>query len=248
MTKAEQPVNPNSIAPLKNVAELLALVDMLESMEDTNRRMGLFSGFSGYGKSMACTYIRNKRDAAYVQVPSYWSKKDCAEKLLHEVGGQVKRQTFSKTMDDLIERLVVSPRPLLIDEADKLVDKGMIELVRDIQDFAQCPVILVGEELLPQKIKAIERVDGRIRGRVLAQPCDMADARTLARFKCRGLELADDLLAATVAKTGGNAGLITSNLLEFRQYALKNVLTKLDLDSYGGSYFTGDALVRQRRA
>ncbi len=65
---------------------------------------------------------------------------------------------------------------------DKLVDKGMIELVRDINKAAQVPVLLVGEELLPQKLEQYERVHNRVLEWVLAQPCDLADARAQANL------------------------------------------------------------------
>ena len=247
MTTAELPVNPNSIAPLKNVAALQALVDELLERPDNNRRFGTFSGFSGYGKSLACSHVQNSRRTYCLEVASYWTKKKFAENLLKELGQIKPRGTFADMMDEAIERLADEPRPLLIDEADKLFDNRMIEVVRDIHDRTKLPIVLIGEENLPKKVAMIERVDGRVLGRVLAQPCDLADTRLLSRFKCPGVTLSDDLLERVHQETKGNAGQITISLHNLRRFAGHEGLKSLDLASYREGIFTGQVPVRARR-
>lgn len=245
MTTKEQPVNPHSIAPLRNVVNFLTLTDMLRHRPVGLSGLGLFTGFSGYGKSVACQYVQNKVGAKYIEARSYWTQRVFCESLLKELGVIRPVGTIGRMMDSIIDIMGDDPtRPLIIDEADKLVDKNMIELVRDIHETTGAPILMVGEERLPSKLAAFERVDNRILGRVLAEQCDIDDARHLSRIRCPGLILADDLLADIVKQTRGNARRIATTLHNVRVFAVNEGLTSLDLSSYRGGVFTGEALKR----
>ena len=245
MTTKDQPVNALSIAPLRNVVELLTMTDMLRSRPAGLSGLGVFSGFSGYGKSVASQYVMNKLGAKYVEARDYWTKKSFCEAMLKELGVDRPKGTISRMMDEIIDIMGDDPtRPLIIDEADKLVDKNMIELVRDIHETTGVPIVLVGEENLPTKLKAFERVDNRILGRVLAQKCDATDATHLAKIRCPGVTLAPDLLAHIVTQTKGNARRIATTLHNVKVFAINGGHQQLDLDAYRGGVFTGEALKR----
>lgn len=242
MTNTDQPVNPYSIAPLRNVVAFLELTDMLQNRPAGLSGLGLFTGYSGYGKSVACQYVQNKLGAKYIEARSFWTQRAFCEALLKELGVVRPVGTIAKMMDQIIDIMGDDPRrPLIIDEADKLVDKNMIELVRDIHEVTGAPILLVGEERLPAKLAAFERVDNRILGRVLAEKCDIGDAGHLAKIRCAGVALGADLLADIVKQTKGNARRIATTLHNVRSFAVNEGLTALDLQTYRGGVFTGEA-------
>lgn len=245
MTINDQPVNAHSIAPLRNVVELLTMTDVLRSRPTGLSGLGVFSGPSGYGKSVASQYVMNKLGAKYVEARSFWTQKAFCEAMLKELGVDRPRGTISRMMEEIIDIMGDDPRrPLLIDEADKLVDKNMIELVRDIHETTGVPIILVGEENLPTKLKAFERVDNRILGRVLAEKCGLDDAEHLAKIRCPGVKLAPDLLGHIVQQTKGNARRIATTLHNVKVFAVNEGVAALDLAAYRGGVFTGEALKR----
>lgn len=234
-------ITTRSVAPLKNVASCLALVDALVHRPAHLPSIGVFSGFSGYGKTMAAQYCWNRTGALFVEVFDFWTRKKFCQAILAELGVPRPRGTMGELMDDIIARLGDEPsRPLIIDEADKLVDKGMIELVRDLNKAAQVPVLLVGEELLPQKLETHERVHNRVLDWVLAQPCDLDDTRALAAFLYPKLPIADDLLDRIRAETGGKARRIATTLNEAAGYARNAGLSELTAATYRGRIFTGE--------
>ncbi|WP_163266509.1 AAA family ATPase [Chelativorans alearense] len=249
MSGNTQPVGAGSVAPLKNVASCLALVDTLIHRPAHLPNIGVFSGFSGYGKTMAAQYVWNRTGAYFVEIFDYWTRKSFCKAMLAELGVARPRGTIGDMMDEIIVRLGDDPaRPVIIDEADKLVDKGMIELVRDINKAAQVPVLLVGEELLPQKLEAHERVHNRVLDWELAQPCDLEDARTLADFIYPKLDISNDLLERIVRETGGKARRIVTTLNAASQFAGNHGLTRLDAANYAGRIFTGETPKRFRKA
>lgn len=244
-------VKPGSVAPLKNVAACLTLVDQLIHRPAHLPNIGVFSGFSGYGKTMASQYCWNRTGAIFVEVFDFWTRKKFCQAVLAELGVMRARGTIGDMMDEIIARLGDDPaRPIIIDEADKLVDKGMIELVRDINKAAQVPVLLVGEELLPKKLEQVERVHNRVLDWVLAEPCDLDDTKALARFLYPKLDMANELLDRIRVETGGKARRIATTLNEAAQFAGTAGVSRLDLANYRGRIFTGESPKRHapRRA
>ena len=86
MTGTEQFVNGGDTAAIKNVALCLSVVRSLQNRHPLQPNLGVFAGFSGYGKSVAALYAQNKTDAAYVEVSDTWTKKKLLTSILSELG------------------------------------------------------------------------------------------------------------------------------------------------------------------
>ena len=247
---ADPTANPaqGTTVMLKNVAAFMTLVTKLQGRDFTLPGIGVFDGYSGYGKSMAAIYAQNKTGAIYVEVGESWTRKTLVQKILFEAGGEP-RGTIADMTEKVIAALGQDPtRPLIIDEADKLVDKGNIELVREIHDAAQVPVILIGEEQLPAKLIHVERVHNRVLDWTAAQPCDLEDARALAGLFVGDIEISDDLLSEICQQSEGRARRIVVNLYKVREHARNKGEMVLDQASYKGAFFTGQPPARKRRA
>lgn len=243
------PVKPNSIAPLQNVAAMMALIETLKTRPQISSGFGCFSGHSGYGKSFAARYAQNRADCLYIEVRSFWTRKTFCRAVLAELSIERPRGTISDMMEEIAFSLGDDPgRAVIIDEADVLVDKNMIELARDIQEMTSAPVILIGEEKLPEKLKRFERIDNRVLERVLAQPCDIDDAKVLARIICPNLTLADDLLQHFIDRTKGRTRRVANTLHEAATVARNKGLSALDRASFDGTVYTDEIPTRERRA
>ncbi|MFN3440875.1 MAG: AAA family ATPase [Rhizobium rosettiformans] len=244
-----QNVNPNTAGPgfgtvaaLKNVGAAFGVAQRIIDRPAGVDGLGLFYGPSGYGKSKASTYVQNKTGAVYLEVFDYWTRKTFCEALLSELGIDKPKGTIAGMMQQALRLLQDDPnRLMIIDEADKLVDKGMIELVRDIYKGARIPVLLVGEEMLPQKLARYERCENRVTAYGMANPSDLDDARRLAALYHPRLSFGDDLLAEVLSKTKGNASRIVTSLAEIAQFARANSMTSLARADYDGPFFTGQA-------
>lgn len=244
-----QNVNPSfgTVAPLKNVAEAFSVAQQIINRPAGIDGLGLFYGRSGYGKSKASQYVQNKTGAIYLEVFDFWTKKTFCEFLLAELGVEKPKGTIASMMVQAMRLLQDDPnRLLIIDEADKLVDKGMIELVRDLYKGARIPVLLVGEELLPEKLARYERCENRVSAYGMANPSDLGDAQQLARIYHPKLTVQDDLLAHIVDKTHGVASRIVASLSRVSEFARAQQLEAIALADYHGDVFTGQAPRRGR--
>jgi DNA transposition AAA+ family ATPase len=239
-----------SFAPLKNVVTMMGLVSALISRASNMPGLGAFYGYSGFGKTMAAIYAQNKhRGALRVEIGDSWTKKTLLRALLRESGIMEPRGTVADMAELLIGRLAEPNHPpVFIDEADRLVDKGMIELVREIHEGSQVPIVLIGEEALPAKLAKSERTHNRVLEWAMAEPCDLDDARKLAAIVAPNVRIADDLVDHIRHVSDGRARRIVVNLHKAAAWAVVNGLPTLDRASYAGAYYTGSAPLRRQGA
>lgn len=243
MNTPSQPSGQHGPVALENVASFMAMTMRLVDRAPHLPGFGVCHGPSGYGKTYASIYSQNKTKAVRVEVGDSWSRGTLLRAILREYGETVKGRI---AISDMAERCISvmgddASRPLIIDEADKLVDKGMIEIVRELQESSSAPVILIGEEKLPTKLLAVERMHNRVLDWFPAQPCGIADVRTLVKAFVPGVTLESDLLEAIRTSSGGRARRIVVNLAHAAEIARNKNLKTLDLKAWGAEgFFTGE--------
>jgi hypothetical protein len=236
-------------APIKNVASCLNLVRSLQNRHPLQPNLGVFAGFSGYGKSVSALYSQNKTGAAYVEVSDTWTRAKLMKSILCELGQYQPRGTLSDMEDEIIGILARDPRrPLIIDEADKLVDKRMIELVRMIAKKSNVPVLLIGEELFPKKLEGVDRFRDLVLVMGYAQPCDLEDTRKLAHTFYPHLSIADELLALARERADGRVRRIGNTLHSIAEFASARALQAITLQQYEGHFSEGKLPTRREAA
>jgi len=248
MTATEAKVNGNStIAPLQNVALFTSLVRRVTERPAHLPGMATFHGYSGYGKTFAATYSANKTGARYIEMGESWTKKKLCASVLTELGVQTQARTISDQMDQIIEALAVDGVPLIIDEADYLATKGLINLVREIHDKSGAPILLIGEEGLPAALSKWERVHNRMLDWVPAQPSTLDDARHLARLYCPGVAVDDELLQQIAEAATGRARRICVSLDRVRELAATSGYERVGLSEWGDrQFFRGQPPARRK--
>lgn len=194
-----------------------------------------FTGFSGFGKSIAVEYVAQQYRGFYVEFQDNWSKADYIKMLMLVMDiKKLKGWSENDCVQAIIDELGASRRPLIIDEFDQLIDRkhvagSLMALTLNIIKKSSGAVILVGEELLPQKIKAYEKFDNCLYDRYLAKPSKLNDCRILARHYYPELEMRDDLLEATVMRCKGITRRICINLDRFAAEARDLGITSIGL-------------------
>lgn len=230
----------NAVRPLTNVAKMAGLLKELEGRVWGAPGFGVFHGPPGYGKTFGAIFCADKLDAIHLLVQSEWSKKFFLQQLLRELGRPTKG-TVPELVQLANEALALDGRPLVIDEADYLISKGLVGIVRDLHDGSQIPILLVGEENLPQKLKKFTQFDSRIFAYSEALPADLKDTRQLADMVSpAGIELGDDILEAIRGRHTGNARWIVKEISHVCNEAKKLGLSEITAESWGGLGFLRD--------
>ncbi|MDK3072728.1 ATP-binding protein [Sedimentitalea sp. JM2-8] len=226
----------NSIQPLRNVAALVTLIKRVQKRGFGLPGMATFYGPPGFGKTYAACHAAAALDAIHIPVQKLWTKKTLLTSILNELS-IVPRPTMADMMMQVNEGLALSGRPLIIDEADYAVARGLIEIIRDFHDGSSMPVILIGMEMLPQKLSKWELVDGRMLAWVGAEPADLRDAQMLARVYARDIVIDDALLERIVTVNKGNARRISTDLAHVNEQSLMQGSKRMTLDAWGDAPF-----------
>jgi DNA transposition AAA+ family ATPase len=197
---------------------------------------------AGYGKTTAALAVANENRSYFVQMRSAWSRKTLLEKVLAEMSIRASG-TIPQMLDQVCTQLAASGRMLIIDEFDYCVrNDNMIELVRDIYEGSQATLLLLGEELLPQKLKKWERFHSRVLSWIPAQPVSLADARLLAPIYCPHVRVADEMLGHLVKLSAGSVRRVSVNLAGVAETAAIEGWDTVTLDIWAGRpLYTGDA-------
>lgn len=244
----QQQINSNtagSIAQIANLGMCDIAIERAVSRSANLPGLVCFYGPSGWGKSMAANYVANTRRARYVQAKSVWTKKHFLKAVLFEMGIKP-AATIPEMADQVAEELAASGRPLVIDEMDHLVDRNAVELVRDLYESSQAPILMIGEEGLPNKLKRWERMHGRVLAWVPAQPVTLEDAHKLRPLYCPNVDVAEDLLDKLVSLSHGSVRRVCVNLERIQEEAMVQGLDSIDLAAWGKrELYTGEAPKRR---
>lgn len=223
-----------TLAPLSNVqATMQAMLDA------TGRASGLpglvcLYGRSGYGKSSAAAFTANKTQAYYVELKSLWSTKHILINILKDMG-ILPTPTVAEMLDQVCEQLAMTGRPLIIDQADYLVDKGRAQILMDLYEGSKAPILFIGEERLSSNMKGRHNtVHRRVLHWIEAQPATLDDCRALAALYCRSLPVADDLLEHVNKAVDGCTGRVAVNLNLMHERARARGWSRLDLATWRG--------------
>lgn len=223
----------SEIAMTKN---LLAAHDAYESIQQAadegTPAMGMLSGKAGLGKTTAGAWLFVNAEGVLIRCLKADSLSTFLERLAIELGLE-KRQRRADMINFIVKELAITGKPLFIDEADYLASNAdVLETIRDIYDLSNVPIILIGYEQLPIKIKRLPQLHSRISQHVEFKPADTDDIATMARDLVEHTTIEEDLLEALLVKSKGNFRRITVGLGTIEKFAKSNDLKTINLDQY----------------
>lgn len=234
-------------AQLTNMRLALKTYIDCEEAGEGSPRMGLLYGPSGYGKSVASAFTASRTQAAYIEAKSIWTQRSILEAIAEELGIVRLERSAPRILGQIIDQLNAEPRGLLIDEMDHLVKKQHVEVIRDIHDATRVPILMIGEEALPSKLREWERFHNRILVMTPAQPSSAADARALRDHYCTRIAVQDDLVDRIAEACRGVTRRIVTNLKLVQREATTAGEAIVDAAWWGDRPFVnGDVPIRRK--
>lgn len=209
----------NSVAPLANVARLNQLIDRCTNRAHGLPGMGCFYGRAGLGKTTAGIYATNRHNACHIEALPIGGVKGLLTMIVLELGLRPPRTTEA-LFTEVAQQLALTQRPLIVDEADHILTDKPIEIMRRLHDVSGVPVILMGEESLPQKLQRWERVHSRMLSWVGAENATQADVDHLARIYAKDVQISAEVKAAVLVASRGSIRNVSTNLAHIREFAV----------------------------
>lgn len=205
------------VAITKNVSALSLAYEALEGRETGVPGMGLVYGYTGAGKTHAVTWQVNRCNGVYVRATSAWTPTSMLAKVMEELGA-APLQRRAAMLDWIATQLVEQNRALFVDECDKFVaNVQMLECLRDLHDISGRPVVMIGEEGIPKRLRGNARLSRRITEWVEFLPSDLDDAAVLAKTICE-VPPDDELLHHVHQQAAGSVGLMTVGLSRIERF------------------------------
>ena len=162
----------------KNVKRFVALMDELQKLPSNIPKIALVYGEHGLGKSQTVQWWIDKNDSVYVRatmgMSSRWLLSDIAEELGEEAFWH-SQETFGIIENSLRQK----PKTIVIDEIDYLMDKKVIEILRDLHDKTGCPLVLVGMGCIDKKLARYPHLIDRIYKTMKFEPYDSSDVEEI---------------------------------------------------------------------
>ena len=189
-----------------NVKRFITMMNNLQNRAEGVPGMGLVYGEPGLGKTQAIKWWAFKNDAILIRCNQMMSARWLLKEILDYMS-EIKPYSISDSFNEVIRNLILTPRVLIVDEVDYLtMDKNKsIEILRDIHDKTNIPVVLVGMTNAHSRLKKFRHLYDRLSEIVKFERFSKADIKTIVK------ELSEIELTDCAIKY------IYSNLNRFRQ-------------------------------
>lgn len=123
--------------------------------------MGLIYGEPGLGKSQTSLWLACKYDAIYLRVTNLMTGRWLLEEIAKEMD-EIPRYLTSDSFNLIVQKLKQKPQLIIVDEIDYLMNNlKTIEILRDIHDETDCPIIFVGMGLAHKKLERYKHLFDR---------------------------------------------------------------------------------------
>jgi DNA transposition AAA+ family ATPase len=150
----------DDFAITKNVKRFLHGVEVVST--PIKGRIGnmLAYGPPGTGKTDVGQWYAQENDVPYIRARDISSRRSLLSNIVAELG-EAPAFRSDELFNQIVEALIERPRPIIVDEVDYLVRGGAVEVLRDINDMTNTPVIMMGMEHVDKKLKRFRHLYDR---------------------------------------------------------------------------------------
>ena len=144
-----------------NVKNFIGLVENLINKPKNIPKMGLIYGEPGLGKSQTALWLACKYNAIYLRATNLMTGRWLLEEIAKEMD-EIPRYLTSDNFNLIVQKLKQKPQLIIVDEIDYLMNNlKTIEILRDIHDETDCPIIFVGMGLAHKKLERYKHLFDR---------------------------------------------------------------------------------------
>lgn len=162
-----------------NVKNFIGLVENLLNKPKNIPKMGLIYGEPGLGKSQTALWLACKYDAIYLRVTNLMTGRWLLEEIAKEMD-EIPRYLTSDNFNLIVQKLKQKPQLIIVDEIDYLMNNlKTIEILRDIHDETNCPILFVGMGLTHKKLERYKHLFDRFSEIVKFESFGVADLKQI---------------------------------------------------------------------
>lgn len=188
-----------------NVKRFITMMNNLQNRAEGVPGMALVYGEPGLGKTQAINWWAFKNDAILVRCNQMMTARWLLKEIMDYMS-EIKPYAISDLFNEVIRNLILNPKVLIVDEIDYLtMESKAVEILRDIHDKTNIPVVLVGMTSANSRLKRFSHLYDRLSEIVKFERFSKSDIKTIVK------ELSEIEITDCAIKY------IYSNLNRFRQ-------------------------------
>ncbi len=162
-----------------NVKNFIGIVENLINKPKNIPKMGLVYGEPGLGKSQTALWLACKYDAIYLRATNLMTGRWLLEEIAKEMD-EIPRYLTLDNFNLIVQKLKQKPQLIIVDEIDYLMNNlKTIEILRDIHDETNCPIIFVGMGLTHKKLERYKHLFDRFSGIVKFETFSIQDLKQI---------------------------------------------------------------------
>lgn len=210
----------------KNVERFMAGIEAVRTPIRGRIGMMLAFGPPGTGKTETGMWYAAKNNIPYIRAKDISSRRSLLSNIVAELG-EAPAFRSDALFDQAVEQLLENPRPVLIDEVDYLVRGGMVEILRDLNDITNSPIVLMGMEHADKKIKRFRHLYDRISAVVKFDLFNKEEINNLATQICE-VKLSGSAISYIHKQSQGKLRLTTTWMSRAEKIARLNKLDQVE--------------------
>ena len=219
----------------KNVKQFVSLMDELQKVPPNIPKMALVYGEHGLGKSQTIQWWADKNDSVYVRATQGMTSTWLLSEIVEELGEEAYWHLHDNF--EIIENILREhSKVIIVDEIDYLIDKNIIETLRDLHDKTACPVVLVGMGAADKKLARYPHLMDRIYKKLKFEKFNSDDIKEILT-ELTDLKFKDDAIEYLATRTNQFRQLVklinrieklmkTNQIEELDEYTMKGLLNE----------------------
>lgn len=214
-----------TFAITKNVRRFVHGVEVVRS--PIKGRIGNMLAFGppGTGKTDVGQWYASQNDVPYVRAKDISSRRSLLANIVAELGVAGSFRT-DDLFNQIVEQLIERPRPIIIDEVDYLIRGGAVEVLRDINDMTNTPIIMMGMEHAEKNMRRFRHLYDRFTAIIRFELFDLEEIKGLAESIC-GVNLSECALQFISQNGQGKLRTTTTWFARAEQLAKRNKLEEV---------------------
>jgi hypothetical protein len=231
----------------ENYTRFTAGISAVEQRGAAEAGMMLVHGAPGYGKSHTVSHWAIENGAVFLRANVDWTPKYFLTELAKELRVDM-RGTAQQLFGRLLEHIVETQAPLVIDEAEFTLHKNaaVLEKIRDLSDRAEVTVVLIGMERIQQNIGRHKQINSRIAQVVEFKPATLADVSHACR-QLAEVELAQSVIAEVHRLSCGRMREVLNIIAAIERIAKVNEISTVEIADIAGMPLSYDWQMRAPR-
>ena len=204
-----------------NVKAFMAGVEVVKTRGAPEASWLLAEGTPGLGKTATLVWWSTQKDSILIRAKKGWTVNWALRDLMTHLGEAHARST-EVMFNGAVRAISQSEQPIMVDEIQHAMHGGIIEVLRDISDYTETPIIIGGHNGVGATLKRFEQISSRIAYTAQFNASTVADVRLICD-ELAEVKVSNEQVEQLHRETGGSMRRLLNGIARLEQAERRRV-------------------------